>query len=85
VLIRVVKIKYAFMAASYKKKNAMLVFLFLIIGIGLLSISVQTIMTNANAQRSSDSTSDGTIGSDTRVTQIGICVIGVASHCNGIK
>jgi hypothetical protein len=79
----VVKIKYAFMAASYKKKNAMLVFLFLIIGTGLLSISGQTIMTNA--QRSSDSTSDGTSGSDTRVTQMGICVIGVASHCNGVK
>ena len=78
-----VKIKYAFMAASCKKKNAMLVFLFLIIGIGLLSISGQTIMTNA--QRSSDSTSDGTSGSDTRVTQMGICVIGVASHCNGVK
>lgn len=78
-----VKIKYAFMAASYKKKNAMLVFLFLIIGTGLLSISGQTIMTNA--QRSSGSTSDATSGSDTRVTQMGICVIGVASHCNGVK
>ena len=39
-----------------------------------------------NAQASSGSTtSGGGIDSDTGVTQMGICVVGVVSPCNGVK
>jgi hypothetical protein len=70
--------------AINKNTNAMFMFLFLLIGIGLFSLSVSMIMTNAQA--SSGSTTSGVNSSssnETGVTQMGICVIGVVSPCNG--
>jgi hypothetical protein len=62
-------------------KNALFMFLFLMIGIALLlSLSLST-----NAQASSGSAPGGGSGSVTDVTQMGICVVGVESPCNGVK
>ena len=58
-----------------KNNNAMFMFLFLIIGISLLSLPVWTIMINAKTS------SDGFSG--TGGTQMGVCVVGVRSPCNG--
>jgi hypothetical protein len=75
--------------------NSMFMFLFLVIGIGsLLSLPVLTIMINAqsypdstsgnNHTGNTTSTSNATSTSnDTRVTKMGICVVGVRSPCNG--
>jgi hypothetical protein len=51
--------------------------LILIIGIGILSLSISIIMINAQTS------GDGISGSVTAVTQMGICVVGVKSPCNG--
>ncbi|MFL6420760.1 MAG: hypothetical protein ACJ71P_15335 [Nitrososphaeraceae archaeon] len=60
-----------------KNNNAMFIFLILIIGINILSLSLSTTMINAQTY------SDGSSGSKTGVTQMGICVVGVESPCNG--
>ena len=52
-------------------------FLILIIGINILSLSLSTTMIDAQTA------SDGSSGSKTGVTQMGICVVGVESPCNG--
>jgi hypothetical protein len=62
-----------------KINNVMFMFLILIIGIGLLSLSVSTIMINAQTSN------DGISGRMSDVTQMGICVVGVESPCNGVK
>jgi hypothetical protein len=62
---------------------SMFMFLFLAIGIRLLSLSVLTIiMTNAQASSGSIYGSNSSNGNDTRVIQMGICVIGVSNPCN---
>jgi hypothetical protein len=71
-----VKIKFA----VAMNKNVMFMFLLLIIGIGLLSLSLAT-----NAQASSDFALVGGSDSNTGVTQMGICVVGVENPCNGVK
>lgn len=48
----------------------------------LLSLSVST---NAQASSGSPSVGGSGIDSDTGVTQMGICQIGVQSPCNGVK
>ncbi|MFL6376439.1 MAG: hypothetical protein ACJ72R_03125 [Nitrososphaeraceae archaeon] len=58
-------------------KNAMFMFLILIIGISVLSLSISTIMVSAQTS------SDGISGSRTDVAQMGICVVGAKSPCNG--
>jgi hypothetical protein len=61
-----------------KPKHAIAVIaLILIIGIGILSLSISIIMINAQTS------SDGISGSWTSVAQMGICVVGVKSPCNG--
>ena len=61
-----------------KPKHAIAVIaLILIIGIGILSLSISTITINAKTS------SDGITGSRTDVAQMGICVVGVKSPCNG--
>src|SRR3954454_18247525 len=61
--------------------SAMFVFLFSLIALGLFSLSVAAIMVNAQASSSSsDNNRDGS-GTD---KQMGICVIGVESPCNGV-
>ena len=49
----------------------------LIIGISVLSLSISTIMVSAQTS------SDGISGSGTDVAQMGICVVGAKSPCNG--
>jgi hypothetical protein len=69
--------------------------LFLLIAMALFSLPVSTIMANAQPYPNSTSgshpvgnttgTSNATIstGNNTQVTQMGICVVGVKSPCNG--
>ena len=75
-----------------KNNNAMFMFLILIIGIGLLSLYVSTIITNAQASSGfASGGSDSDTGYytlhyySTTTTQMGICVVGVASPCNGVN
>jgi hypothetical protein len=76
--IYMIKIKCASVPMN---KNAMFMFLFLMIGIVLLlSLSLST-----NAQASSGSAPEGGRGSVTDVTQMGICMVGAESPCNGVK
>jgi hypothetical protein len=75
--------------------NCMFMSLFLVIGMALFSLPVSTIMVNAQPYPNSTSgnnhignttgTSNATIstGNNTQVTQMGICVVGVKSPCNG--
>jgi len=72
--------------------KSMFMFLFLVIEIGLFSLPVSTIMINAQSHPSSTSganhtgnitgTSNGTSTSN-ETRQMGICVVGVRSPCNG--
>jgi len=64
-----------------KCNNVMFVFLFSfsLMALGLFSLSVSAIMVNAQESSSSDNNRDGS-GTD---KQMGICVIGVKSPCNG--
>jgi hypothetical protein len=77
-----------------RKCMFMSLFLFLVMGIALFSLAVSTIMVNAQPYPSSSTsgdsnhtdTSNATItGNNTQVTQMGICVVGVKSPCNGNK
>ena len=73
------------------RKN-MVMFLFLVIEICLFSLSISTIMVNAQSNTSSTSggnhtgnttgTGNGTSTSN-ETRQMGICIIGVRSPCNG--
>ena len=73
------------------RKN-MFMFLFLVIEIALVSLPVSTIMLNAQSHPSSTSganqtgnttgTGNGTSTSN-ETRQMGICVVGVRSPCNG--
>jgi hypothetical protein len=72
------KNKYTKPKCAGQNNNAMFMFLILIIGMSILSLSVSTIIM-INAQTSSD----GITGSRTDVAQMGICVMGVKSPCNG--
>jgi hypothetical protein len=62
--------------------NAMFTFLLSVIGLSLLSLSVPTIMTNAQAPSNTTSGSNSS-SNETGVRQMGICVVGVVSTCNG--
>jgi hypothetical protein len=62
-----------------KCNNVIFVFLFSVIAIDLFSLSVSAIIL-VNAQASSSSDNKGGNGTD---KQMGICVIGVRSPCNG--
>jgi hypothetical protein len=81
-----------------RKCMFMFLFLFLVIEIALFSLPVLTIMVNAQPYSSSTTsgssnhtgnttgTSKATItGNNTQVAQMGICVVGVKSPCNGNK
>jgi hypothetical protein len=71
--------------------------LFLVIGIALFSLLVSTIMVNAQPYSNSTSGSSNHTGNsagtskatitdnNTQITQMGICVVGVKSPCNGNK
>jgi hypothetical protein len=62
--------------------NTMLMFLFSVIGLSLFSLSMSATM--ANAQTSSNSTlSTNSTSNETGVKQMGICIVGVKSPCNG--
>ena len=58
--------------------NKIFVCLFFIIGLCAFSLYLSTIL--ANAQPSSNSTS---ATNETRVTRMGICVVGAGGPCNG--
>ena len=77
-----------------QKCKFMSLFLFLVIGIALFSLLVSAIMVSAQPYPSNPTsgdinhtdTSNATItGNNTQVTQMGICVVGVKSPCNGNK
>jgi hypothetical protein len=57
------------------------VFLFSVILLSLLSLSLSEIMINVQAYSGSTSGNNGS-GNETRVTQMGICVVGVGGPCN---
>lgn len=63
--------------------NKIFVCLFFIIGLCAFSLYLSTIL--ANAQPSSNSTSDSnnSTTNETRVTRMGICVVGAGGPCNG--
>jgi hypothetical protein len=73
-------------------RKSMFMFLFLVMEIGLFSLPVSTIMINAQSHPSSTSganqtgnttgTGNGTSTSN-ETRQMGICVVGVRSPCNG--
>jgi len=62
--------------------NAMFVFLFSVIGLSLLSLSASATMANAQAPSNTTSGTNST-SNETGVKQMGICVVGVESPCNG--
>ena len=65
----------------HKKKN-MFIFLFSVMTLSLLSLSVLATMTNA--QTSSNSTlGTNSTSNETGVKQMGICIVGAKSPCNG--
>ena len=77
------------MAISFKIKamnkgnsNKVLLFLFLIIGLCAFSLYLSTIMVNAQLSPNSTSNSNSTTN-ETRVTHMGICVVGAGGPCNG--
>jgi hypothetical protein len=72
--------------------RSMVMFLFLVIEIGLVSLPISTIMINAQSHPGSTSganhtgnttgtSNDTSTSNETR--QMGICVVGVRSPCNG--
>jgi hypothetical protein len=62
--------------------NKILVCLFFIIGLCAFSLYLSTIM--VNAQPSSDSPfSSNSTTNESRVTHMGICVVGAGGPCNG--
>jgi hypothetical protein len=70
----------------HKKKGSMFMFLFSVIALNLVSsLSVLATTTTANAQTPSNSTSNtnSTASNETGVKQMGICVVGAKSPCNG--
>jgi hypothetical protein len=69
-------------AMNKGNNNVMFMLLFLVIGLSLLSLSVTAIMTNAQAPSNTTSASNST-SNETGVTQMGICVVGIESPCNG--
>jgi hypothetical protein len=62
--------------------NAMFLFLFSVIGLSLLSLSASATMANAQAPSNTTSGTNST-SNETGVKQMGICVVGVESPCNG--
>jgi hypothetical protein len=77
------------MAISIKKKgmnkgnsNKVFVFLFFIIGLCVFSLYLSTITVNAQLASNSTSSSNSTTN-ETRVTRMGICVVGAGGPCNG--
>ena len=76
------------MAISLKKaiskggSNKVFVFLFFIIGLCAFSLYTSTIMVNAQLSSNSTSSNNSTTN-ETRVTHMGICVVGAGGPCNG--
>ena len=71
---------------NHKKKSMMFLPLAIVLSLFSFSLYVLTIMVvDAQAYRSSGSIPRGsTNGGETRVTEMGICVVGAASPCNGV-
>ena len=69
----------------HKKKGSMFMFLFSVIALNLVSLYVlSTTMANAHTPSSnSKSNTNSTASNETGVKQMGICVIGSKSPCNG--
>jgi hypothetical protein len=77
------------MAISFKKKgmnkrnsSKVFVFLFFIISLCVFSLYLSTITVNAQLSSNSTSSSNSTTN-ETRVTHMGICVVGAGGPCNG--
>ena len=77
------------MACSFTKKamhkansNKVFVFLFFITGLCAFSLYLSAIMVNAQPSSNSTSSSNSTTN-ETRVTRMGICVVGAGGPCNG--
>src|ERR671932_276993 len=80
---------------NHHKRMFMFMSLFLVLGMALFSLLVSTIIVNAqpypnftsgsNPIGNTTGTSNATIstGNNTQVTQMGVCVVGVKSPCNG--
>ena len=68
----------------HHKKN-MIIFLFSVIALSLVSLSVLATMINAQTTPSNTTsgTNSTTTGNETGVKQMGICVVGAKSPCNG--
>ena len=78
------------MAISFTKKvmdkannNKMFVCLFFIIGLCAFSLYLATITANAQQYSNSTSGSNNSTTNETRVTRMGICVVGAGGPCNG--
>src|SRR5919199_919078 len=76
------------MAISFKKEGVnkrntskVFVFLFFIIGLCAFSLYLSTITVNAQLSSNSTSSSNSTTN-ETRVTRMGICVVGAGGPCN---
>ena len=63
-------------------KNAS-VFLFSVIALSLVSLSLLVPIANAQTPSNSTSGANSTAGNETGVKQMGICVVGAKSPCNG--
>jgi hypothetical protein len=77
------------MAISFKKKGMnkgnstkVFVFLFFIIGLCAFSLYLSTMTVSAQLASNSTSSSNST-NNETRVTRMGICVVGAGGPCNG--
>ena len=65
--------------------RVMFTFLVSAISLSLLSLSVSSIIVNAQAHSagSTPSSDSSSTGSDTHVTEMGVCVVGAGGPCNG--
>jgi hypothetical protein len=70
---------------NHKRKSMMFLPLAIVLSLFSFSLYVLTIMVvDAQAYRSSRSIPSSSTNGETRVTEIGICVVGAASPCNGV-
>jgi hypothetical protein len=69
---------------NYHHKKNMFIFLYSVIALSLVSLSVLATMANAQTTHSnSTSATNSTTSNETGVKQMGICVVGAKSPCNG--
>ena len=69
-------------AMNKANNNKIFICLFLIIGLCTFSLYLSTITVNAQPSSNSTSSSNNTTN-ETRVTHMGICVVGAGGPCNG--